>query len=253
MQSSCTLQLSAEECVSDSPMECQTPVTLTVSTPRCTSSPCAHGQRTRFIEKFVTYARHDTGAALTLVVPLLRSEGEHAACDLAAALLPQASAHPDSTAELIQSLLASPVSFQHRVACVQALLMHAPPCALALLKKQHKGFAPLQAFAALACSSSSTDLALRMVSVLHHAVAADVPVAAALNVEPVAALCERAGVADPVHNLLVALWRQDQHESDAAHACLSRMPCPDITDASLCAPLPPHRRHAAVPVPHTPK
>eukprot|EP00892_Ulva_mutabilis_P003778 jgi/Ulvmu1/1772/UM118_0011.1 len=233
MQSSCTLQLSSEECVSDSPIECQTTATLSVSTPRCTSARPIPGQRARFIEKFVTYARHDTGAALTLTVPLLRSEGEQAACDLASALLPEASAHPDSTAELIQNLLASPVAAQHRIACVQALLMHAPPCALGLLKKQHKGFAPLQALAALARGSTSTDLALRMVSVLHHAVAAGVPVAASLDVQPVAALCERAGVTEPMHNLLVALWRQDQHESDAAHACLSRMQCPDITDASM--------------------
>lgn len=235
MQSSCTLHLSSEDCVSDSPIDCQTPVARAVSTPRAESSAAIQGQRARFIEKFVTYARHDIGAALTLAVPLLRAEGEQAACDLASALLPDAAANPDSTAEIIQNLLSSPVSSQHRVSCVQALLMHAPPCALGLLKKPHKGFAPLQAFATLARSSSSTDLALRLVSVLHHAVAAGVPIAATLKVEPVVALCERAGVTEALHNLLVALWRQDQHESDAAHACLSRMQCPDITDASLCA------------------
>lgn len=251
MQSSCTLHLTSDDCVSDSPIACQTPITHPATPPQAPSNPSTQTPRARFINKFLTYVRHDVGAALTLVIPLLRAEGEQAACDLAAALLPEASANPDNTAEVIQNLLARPVSSQHQVSCVQALLIHAPQCALGLLKKQNKGFAPLQAFTALANSSSSSDLAVRMVSVMHHAVAAGVPVASTFNVGALVAMCERAGVTESMHNLLVALWRQDQHESDAAHACLSRMQCPEITDTTLCVPPPQISARPCWPCPHT--
>lgn len=123
-----------------------------------------------------------------------------------------------------------------QVWAMHVLLVRAPKCALETLLSPRHQFHPFRALASIVAKLESAAVAQGTARVLHHAAAAGTPVASSIDLTPLVAACERLGCRDAVRDLLVALWQQNQNDTDAAHNCLARMECPDIPKPHLCAP-----------------
>ena len=120
---------------------------------------------------------------------------------------------------------------------MHVLLVRAPKCALETLLTPRHHFQPFQALASIMADVKRLNAAVAqsMARVLHHAAAAGTPVASLLELAPLVGACESLGCQDAVRDLLVALWQQNQNDTDAAHNCLARMECPEVTKPHLYA------------------
>jgi hypothetical protein len=131
--------------------------------------------------------------------------------------------------------LLTPIVLQ--VWAMHVLLVRVPKCALEMLLSPNNQFDPFRALASIIKDLENSAVAQSMARVLHHAAAAGTPVASMIDLVPLVSACERLGCRAAVRDLLVALWQQNQNETDAAHNCLARMEGPEITKPHLCASL----------------
>ena len=113
---------------------------------------------------------------------------------------------------------------------MHVLLVRAPKCALETLLTPRHQFHPFRALSSIASTLENAPVAQGMARVLHHAAAAGTPVASSMDLTPLVAACERLGCTDAVRDLLVALWQQNQNDTDAAHNCLCLLYTSDAAD-----------------------